>query len=112
MVASRWLAAGAMTESVVRFPTQNEVEHALRQLDGHAFNDLYLRTSDTDTSLGVCGGPERYMVTLTDHSERFAQLLTPEEPSEVPEEIMCGGQLTIFPRRFLVDLQTALNATS
>jgi hypothetical protein len=57
---------------------------------------------------GICGGPERYMVTITEHRKWLAQLLDPEEPSQVREEIMCGGQLTSFARLFLVDLQTTL----
>jgi hypothetical protein len=86
-----------MTETVVRYPTRDHVKHALWQLDGKEVNDLYLRTSGSETYLGICGGPERYMVTLTEHAERFAQLLDPEEPSQVRAEIMCGGQLTSFP---------------
>ena len=78
-----------------------------RALNGKQLNDLYLNTSDTLTYLGVCGGAGRYMVTLTEHHERFAQLLNTQDSSNAQEEqIMCGGQLTRFPRRHLVDLQT------
>lgn len=100
-----------MTKTVVSFPSRRQVEQAIGQLDGKQINDLYLNTSDTLTYLGVCGGAGRYMVTLTEHHERFAQLLNTQDSSNAQEEqIMCGGQLTSFPRRHLVDLQTAVTA--
>jgi hypothetical protein len=109
LVAPRW-ADGRNTETVTPAPTSLQVEQALRQLDGRQLNDLYLKTSDALTYLGICGGAGRYMVTFTDHHERFAQLLNTQDPSEAEEHIMCGGQLTTFPRRHLVSLQTALSA--
>lgn len=97
-----------MTKTVVSFPSRRQVEQAIGHLDGKQLNDLYLNTSDTLTYLGVCGGAGRYMVTLTEHHERFAQLLNTQDSSNAQEEqIMCGGQLTRFPRRHLADLQTA-----
>jgi L-alanine-DL-glutamate epimerase-like enolase superfamily enzyme len=109
MVAPRW--AGRMTKTVVSFPSRRQVEQAIGHLDGKQLNDLYLNTSDSLTYLGVCGGAGRYMVTLTEHHERFAQLLNTQDSSNTQEEqIMCGGQLTRFPRRHLVDLQTAVTA--
>jgi Immunity protein Imm1 len=86
------------------------VEQALRQLDGRQLNDLYLRTSDDLTFLGICGGAGRYMVTLTDHHDTFARLLNPQDSSETEEDIRCGGQRTPFPRRYLVNFQAALGA--
>ena len=110
MVTPRCPLGGNITETVVRSPTQRRVEQALRQLDGSEFHDLYLRTPDINTFLGICGGPARYMVGISDHAERFAQLLNLSDPSEIREDIMCGGQSTSIPHRFLVDLQSALTA--
>ena len=49
-------------------------------------------------------------VPIADHHERVAQLVNTQDPSKVEESIMCGGQLTPFPRRYLVDFDTALSA--
>lgn len=100
------------SETVTPAPSRLQVAQALSDLDGKRRNDLYLRTSDDLTFLGICGGAGRYQVTLTDHHERFAQLVNTEDPSEVEECIMCGGQLTQFPRRYLVDFDTALSAAA
>ena len=108
MVAPRW--ASRMTKTVVSSPSRSQVEQAIGHLDGKQLNDLYLNTSDTPTYMGICGGAGRYLVTLTEHHERFAQLLNTQHPSDTQEAIMCGGQLTRFPLRHLVDLQTAVTA--
>jgi hypothetical protein len=111
MVAPRWPPGGNMTETAVRSPTQRHVEQALRQLNGSEFHDLYLRTPDITTFLGICGGPARYLVGISDHAERCAQLLNLSDPSEAREDMMCGGEPASIPHRFLVDLPTALTAT-
>jgi L-alanine-DL-glutamate epimerase-like enolase superfamily enzyme len=113
LVAPRWPDGGGSLrerETSIGSPARRDVEQALRHLDGKEFNDLYLRTSDAETYLGICGGAGRYMVAICDHNEQFGQLLNTQDPSDVEEHIMCGGQLTRFSRRHLVDLQTALTA--
>jgi hypothetical protein len=108
LAAPRW--GGGMSETITPAPSRLQVEQALRDLDGGRLNDLYLRTSDDLTYLGICGGAGRYQVTIADHHERFAQLVNTRDPSAVKESIRCGGQLTPFPRRHLVDFDTALSA--
>lgn len=111
LVAPQWPTRGSSRrDTIIGLPTRRDVEQALHHLDGKEFNDLYLNTADSLTYLGVCGGAGRYMVTLTEHHERFAQLLNTRDPSDTQETIMCGGQRSRFPRRHLVDLQTALTA--
>ncbi len=110
LVAPRWRPGTRTTETVV--PSPRDVEQAVRHLDGNEYNDLYLRTSDAGTFLGIGGGAGRYMVAICKHGERFGQLLNTHDPSDVRERIMCGGQQTGFPRRHLVDLQTALTAAA
>jgi hypothetical protein len=112
MVTPRWRPGSRSTENVVPIPSQRDVEHAVQKLDGNEYNDLYLRTTDGDTFLGIGGGAGRYMVAICEHAERFGQLVNAQDPSDVAEHIMCGGQLTEFPRRHLVDLQTALTAAA
>jgi Immunity protein Imm1 len=111
LLAPQWpTGSSSRRDTIIGSPTQRDVEQALQHLDGKEFNDLYLNTADSLTYLGVCGGAGRYMVTLTEHHERFAQLLNTQDSSNTQEAIMCGGQRTRFPRRHLVDLQTALTA--
>ena len=42
-----------MTEAVVGTPAEQHVHQALRQLNGEEFHDLYLRTPDIHTFLGI-----------------------------------------------------------
>lgn len=109
LVVPRW-ADSRKTETVTPVPSPQQVEQALRHLDGNQLNDLYLKTSDVLSFLGICGGAGRYMVTIANHHDGFAQLLNTQDPSEAEEHIMCGGQLTRFSRRYLVGPQTALTA--
>lgn len=113
LLAPRWpTGSSTRQDSTIGCPTRRDVEQALQHLDGKELNDLYLNTADSLTYMGICGGAGRYMVTLTEHHERFAQLLNTQDPSDTQETIMCGGQRTRFPRRHLVDLQIALTAAA
>lgn len=111
LTVPRWSISGSGVDEVRTIaPTREAVETAIRRLNNADFNDLYLATSDPETFLGVCGGNGRYMVSATIRNERFAQLVNVDDPSDVEEHIMCGGQLSNFPRRYLVDLSTAVAA--
>jgi len=112
MVAPQRLPGGSTDEIVVHNPSRRQVEQAIRHLDGEGFHDLFLypAISDVETFLGIGGGAGRYFVGISDHAERVGQVLNTKDPSDVREDIMCGGQVTSVPRRFLVDLQTAVTA--
>jgi hypothetical protein len=99
-----------MSKTVIATPSRLQVEQALWDLDGKSRNDLYLQTSDELTYMGICGGAGRYQVSIAEHHERFAHLLSTQDLSKEEDLIMCGGQLSAFPRRYLVDFQTALTA--
>lgn len=115
MVALR-LSGGHRQETVVRFPSHRQAQEAVLQLDGRRFSDLYLyrhpRNTDAETFLGICGGAGRYFVGISDHAERIGQLINAEDPSGAEESILVGGEPTSLPRRFLVDLQTAMTAAT
>ena len=114
MVAPR-LSGGRMQETVVRSPSRRQVEEAVLHLDGEESSDLYLyrysRSSDAETFLGICGGAGRYFVGISDHAERVGRVLNTKDLGDVQECVRCGGEPTSFPRRFPVDLQTAITAT-
>lgn len=95
----------------VPLPSRQQVEQAVRHLDGKEFHDVYLHTTDPEAFLGICGGPDRYAVILTEH-ERFGLVDNTHDPSEATAEVMCGGQPSTFTRRHLVDLPTALLAAA
>jgi Immunity protein Imm1 len=112
MVAPRWLPGGSTDETVVYDPSRRQVEQAIRHLDGEEFHGLFLYPGicDVEAFLGIGGGAGRYFVGISDHAERAGQVLNTQDPSDVCEDVMCGGQVTSIPRRFLVDLQTAVTA--
>jgi hypothetical protein len=103
-------SAVSVEEEVTSNPSPDAVEAAIRRLNNAELHDVFLMTPDLDTFLGVSGGAGRYIVTISIRSERFAHLLNPDDPSDVEEEMMCGGQITPFPRRYLVKLATAILA--
>jgi hypothetical protein len=110
MVAPRWLRGGSTDETISRFPSRRQLEQAIRPLDGKEFHDLfiYLSTSDIETFLGISGGAGCF-VGISDHAERVGQVLNTDDPSDVRNFMMCGGVPTSIPRRFLVDLQAAVD---
>ncbi len=114
MVAPRWLPGGSTDDAAVHDPSRRQVEQAIRHLDGEEFHDLFLYPgiSDVETFLGISGGAGRYFAGISDHAERAGQVLNTKDPSDVCEDIMYGGQVTSVPRRFLVDLQTAVTAAA
>ena len=108
--APRWHPDHA-DDVVVSNPSPEAVEGAIQRLNNRDYNDIYLMTSDPDVFLGVCGGNGRYMVTVVwAREDRFGQLVNPQDGSDAQETIMCGGQRTPVPRRYLVDVTTALTA--
>ncbi len=96
LLAPRWQPGGRTKQTVIPFPARHHVELAIRLLDGQELNDLYLKTSEAGTYLGICRGAGRYMVAICEHNQRFGQLLNTQDLSDVQEDIICGGQLTRF----------------
>lgn len=90
-------------------PSWKDVEQAIKALDGEARNDLYLAPGrgDPETFLCVGGGNGKYFVSGSIEGERFPTVVDPDGSDEVVSLIV-GGQLSEFPRRFVVDLNTAL----
>jgi hypothetical protein len=98
-------------------PIWEQVEIAIRQLDGRRRTDVTLAspvTSDVTINLSVGGGNKRQFVMISD-------LITPEDifgkyffnPSQ-PElpwvELVVGGQGVGFPSFLIADLPTVLRA--
>lgn len=98
-------------------PTWDEVEAAIRALDGRDRNDIYLvpRIADPETFLGVGGGGGRYLVTGIIASERFPTVVKElgrgaKRHEGERELLVVGGQEGDYPRRWIIDLETALRA--
>lgn len=92
-------------------PSWEDVEQAIKALDGEVRNDLYLAQGlgDPETFLCVGGGNGKYLVSGSVEGKRFPTVVIPDGSDEIVSLIV-GGQLSEFPRRFIVDLNTALTA--
>jgi hypothetical protein len=92
-------------------PSWEDVEQAIKALDGKARNDVYLSPDPAvpETFLCVGGGNGEYVVSGSVEGERFPTVVVPGGSDELVSLIV-GGQLSEFPRRFIVDLNAALTA--
>ena len=104
--------ASVPRDRVIKDPSWNDVESAIRTLDNESRNDLYLTPIDAspDTFLGVGGGAGRYLVHGSEAGERFPTLCDPASTDEHLVPLCVGGQLGEYPVRWIVDLDRALKA--
>ena len=102
-----------MDRADILYPTWDQVEDAIRCLDEHDRNDLYLRpsASNPETYLAVGGGAGRYLVTGSIENERFPTVVKDGDGDGGCEILVVGGQSGDYPRNWIVDLDTALAAT-
>jgi hypothetical protein len=106
-----WFKPGE-ADAEIMHPTWSQVEEAIRALDGHSRNDLYLqpRSEEAETWLAVGGGAGQYLVTGSVNSERFPTVVRESNREEEKVLLMVGGQVGDYPRRWIIDLETALFA--
>jgi Immunity protein Imm1 len=93
-------------------PTWEQVEHAIRDLDERAHNDLYLHpdASNLETYLAVGGGSGRYLVTGSVNNERFPTAVKHADSNAARDLLVVGGQAGDYPRHWILDLDSALRA--
>ena len=116
LVVSYWGKAPIPTR-IVGNPTWQQVESAIRALDAADYNDIMMIpvVANEGTWLAVGGGAGRYVVTGSIEHNRFPTVV--REPGiglkrheEENEMVMVGGQEGDYPRRWIVDLETAMRA--
>ncbi|MDZ8055739.1 MAG: Imm1 family immunity protein [Aulosira sp. ZfuVER01] len=94
--------------SVEQAHSWQEIELAIRELDGHHKTLVTLET-DGETHMAVGGGLDKYIVYLTFDNESFHYLVDPFK-SDIDEFVIVGGQEGIYPAKSCVDLNTTLKA--
>lgn len=85
-----------------------EIESAIRELDGHHKTLVTLET-DSETHMAVGGGQDKYVVYMTFDNESFHYLVDPSR-SNVEESLVVGGQEGVYPAKSCVDLNITLKA--
>jgi Immunity protein Imm1 len=94
--------------SVKQAHSWQEIESAIRELDGHHKTLVTLET-DSETHMTVGGGLGKYIVYLTFDNESFHYLVDPSK-SDIDQFVIVGGQEGIYPAKSCVDLNTTLKA--
>ncbi|MBC1239912.1 Imm1 family immunity protein [Nostoc sp. 2RC] len=94
--------------SVEQAHSWQEIESAIRELDGHHKTLVTLET-DNETHMAVGGGLGKYVVYLTFDNESFHYLVDPSK-SDMDEFVIVGGQEGVYPAKSCVDLNTTLKA--
>jgi hypothetical protein len=98
---------------VVADPQWIDIETAIRRLNDAERNDVYLHALKGDeelTWLSVGGGAGKYLVTGSQNDERFPILENPSGSETEMVSLCVGGQGVEYPARFIVDLDSALDA--
>lgn len=108
---SVWQSENGQDLSIDR-PTWQDVESAIRALDGHDRNDLYLQPDreNEETYLCIGGGTGRYVATGCINNERFPTWLNPGISSEPQVELTIGGQPGFYPNNWILSLEAVLHA--
>ena len=108
MMVCEWLGV-RVNKHTVPTPSLEQVEAAVRRLDNHRFNDLYLEPGQ-DEAIWLCvgGGAGRYLLSGAVSHQRFPTLLDPARPVEPAEPLVVGGQEGTYPGNQIHDLDTAL----
>jgi hypothetical protein len=102
---------GVRSDIVIDDPSWQDVEDAIRALDGHRRNDIYLYPDkqNEETWLAIGGGDGRYILTGgVAVDQEFPTLTDPGKPPEPEEAIVVGGQEGLYPGNWVLTLESAL----
>jgi immunity protein Imm1 of predicted polymorphic toxin system len=111
MTICDWAAASGRDTDVAQ-PSWDDVERAIRALDGRARNDLYLYPDANDHGTWLCvgDGHGRYILTGGIGIDlEFPTLVESGRPAIPEEALVVGGQERIFPANWVVSLDVALS---
>jgi Immunity protein Imm1 len=87
-----WHSSGYDSQ-VIASPSDDEIAHAIAQLDGGERNDLYLRDI-SGSWMGIAGGPDRVIVTFAAGEDGPLSQAVDHAAATGPEvEIVVGGQM-------------------
>jgi hypothetical protein len=85
-----------------------EIEAAIRDLDGHRKTLVTLETED-ETHMAIGGGTDKYLVYVTFDNQSFSYLVNPTKSNNAIT-LVVGGQEGTYPEKWCTDLKTTLKA--
>ena len=93
-------------------PKWEQIEAAIRSLNGQERNDLYLvpQARVRETYLAVGGGDGGFLVTGSISGVEFPTYVNASRPVEPRRLLMVGGQEGDYPGNWILDLVEALDA--
>ena len=94
---------------LIESPTWNQIEQAIRELDGKS-KTLVTLGADDECYLSIGGGESgKYIVNVTFDNVRFQNLVDPSKPDAI-DKLFVGGQEGNYSAKMCVNLETALLA--
>lgn len=91
-------------------PSWEQVEGAIRALDGRSLTEVVFGRRDTQAMMAVAGGPTRYLVNATLDHDVFFELGDPDGDPKQSIWLVAGGQGATVRLTEAVPLDRALRA--
>lgn len=111
MVVDDW--SGTVNgERVILAPELQQVADAVAALDGARQTLVTLLRGAGDEHMSIGGGPERFVVYLTEDNLNFHNLVAADESEHETIALVAGGQLGDYPARQCVRAEHALRAAA
>jgi hypothetical protein len=110
--ADEWVSYYDQRRHDTGHPTLDQIEAAIRQLDGRRRTAIGLDVDDV-AYMGIAGGNDgKYIVFATYDNEQFFNLTLPGAPfpPEAMVRLVTGGQAGDFPANRCLDVEVALRA--
>ena len=100
---------GTEEEGVLLSPSLDDIERAIRRLDGEIFS-LVTVAGKGDAHLAIGGGSlDQYVVYATYDNEKFFRPLSAKEGAETVH-LVAGGQPGDYPAHTIINLEASLTA--
>ena len=96
-------------DTEIESPAWEDIEHAIRKLDGTGRYDVWLSVED-ECWVGIGGGDGQYLVSGGFGEERFPTLVDKSRPSTPEVALTIGGQTGDYPGNYIHGLADALRA--
>ncbi len=97
----------------IPYPDWEDVENALRSLDGHTHCELFLGSPDSTEGLMVIGGPARHLIWIQRWDAAGEELLIDTASERVASSgtvsfVLSNGQVDEYPMASTVELEASL----